>query len=203
MRVSGGAGKDVLDDSKSGGTQFYDVDGPTEVVKGPGDRGLGPEVDPGLPGPGHAVDQQAGLRLAHSLPAARLVGAGPGRRRFDRCDPLRLRLPQGALLHDAARGGRVEDQAQRVRRLLHRRLPVDPARASRPCSSFRRRREELQLLRRRERDDGHRERVHRGRPADPRGVPFARRLREPSADLLDRPRSRRQVRAQQGRGATP
>lgn len=36
MRVSGGKGSDVLDDSQSGGTHFYDVDAPTEVVKGPG-----------------------------------------------------------------------------------------------------------------------------------------------------------------------
>ncbi len=36
VRVSGGAGTDVLDDSRSGGTQFYDVDAPTEVAKGPG-----------------------------------------------------------------------------------------------------------------------------------------------------------------------
>jgi hypothetical protein len=36
VRLSGGAGADALDDSGSGGTRFYDVDGPTEIVKGPG-----------------------------------------------------------------------------------------------------------------------------------------------------------------------
>jgi hypothetical protein len=35
VRLSGGAGADLLDDSQSGGNRFYDVDGPTEVVKGP------------------------------------------------------------------------------------------------------------------------------------------------------------------------
>jgi hypothetical protein len=36
VRACGGAGADRLDDSQSGGTQFYDVDAPSEVVKGPG-----------------------------------------------------------------------------------------------------------------------------------------------------------------------
>jgi hypothetical protein len=36
VRVSGGGGPDRLDDSASGGTKFYDVDGEGEVVKGAG-----------------------------------------------------------------------------------------------------------------------------------------------------------------------
>ena len=36
VRLSAAGGKDVLDDSNSGGTKFYDVDSPTEVVKGKG-----------------------------------------------------------------------------------------------------------------------------------------------------------------------
>ena len=36
VRVSGGGGPDRLDDSASGGTKFYDVDGEGEVKKGDG-----------------------------------------------------------------------------------------------------------------------------------------------------------------------
>jgi hemolysin secretion/activation protein ShlB/FhaC/HecB len=36
FRLSADGGEDRLDDSKSGGTRFYDVDDPAEVVKGPG-----------------------------------------------------------------------------------------------------------------------------------------------------------------------
>ena len=38
VRVVGGAGNDVLDDSKGGGTRFYDFEGRSEVVAGPGTR---------------------------------------------------------------------------------------------------------------------------------------------------------------------
>ena len=51
---------------------------------------------------------------------------------------------------------RVQDQARRVRRELYRRLPLGQARLHHLRGALRRRRQELQLLRVRERDRGHR-----------------------------------------------
>jgi hypothetical protein len=41
VRLSSGAGRDQLDDSKSGGVRFYDVETPSEVVRGPGTSASG------------------------------------------------------------------------------------------------------------------------------------------------------------------
>jgi hypothetical protein len=57
VRVVGGVGDDVLDDSKGGGTRFYDFEGQNRVVRGPGtteddrpyDPPPGPKAAPWIP----------------------------------------------------------------------------------------------------------------------------------------------------------
>ena len=147
-----------------------------------------------------ALDGEAGLRIADALPAAHLVGAGSRGGAVDGCRPVRLRVPQAALLVDAALRAGVQDQALGVRRDLYRRLPVGTARLHHPGGAVGGRRQELQLLRHRQRDGLRERRVQRGPPEGLFRLPLAPRLRERAAHPGLRPGPRGEVRAERGGG---
>ena len=82
LRVVGGSGTDTLDDSKSGGTRFYDFEG-SRVVKGAGHarRPTAVEAAPGE-AEGDALARVARLGQPHAAAVQGVVGAGPGRDRW-------------------------------------------------------------------------------------------------------------------------
>ena len=135
------------------------------------------------------------------LPAAHLVGAGPGDRALDGRHPLHLRLPQAALFHDAARGRGVEDQARARSASTTRATSAGRGRASPPSWSSPATAprtttstgsgNESPVIERR---------VQRGRPEGVPGLPLAHRLREPAAHVLVRAGPRGEVLAEPGGG---
>ena len=172
--------------------------------QGPRHRGLGSEVDSGLPGPGHARGSTS-RTTGRLRPSSRSSG---GSRIRASC--FRWARPTTATASARSPTRRCSTPRSSGR-------PSDSAGAAFYTGDFRWTKPGFGTLIELSADGaknynyygvgnettGDRERVHRGRPADLRGLPLARRLREPSSDLLVRPRPRRQVRAKQGRGRHP